>query len=173
MREFKVDGVTYSSLHCNIERTAELKASDLSGMMLNKELFNDVLGTYMQYTVEVIVPLGKEEDYAQLYEVLSDPVPSHLFVLPYNQVTVEFNGKIDSISDKYIRKVDDRSVWRDTKFTVVATTPSKEYTLDEVITRGILPLPAVSELDAGKIYMVNEYGEWELTSLNNADETYY
>lgn len=173
MRELKIDNVTYSGVVCNIERTANLRASDLSGMMLNKEYFNDVLGTYMEYTVEVIVPLGKESDYAQLYEVLSDPVGSHVFELPYNQTTVIFNGRVETISDKYWRRVDDKSVWRDTKFVAIANNPSKEYTLDEVVTRGISPLPAVSELDAGKIYMVNEQGEWELTSLNNADETYY
>lgn len=172
MRELKIDGVQYNSIVCNVERTATMEESDISGRMLDKRYFNDVLGTYMRYTVEVIVPLGEESKYSQLYETLTEPVGEHLFVMPYNQGTITFYGKVETVSDKYIRRVKDNAVWRDTKFDCIATRPSKEESLGDVIYKGISDLPPVTELDDGKIYMV-VHGEWVETTLRNGDEDYY
>lgn len=172
MREFTVDGVKYTDIVCNITRESEVKPSDISGMLLNRRYFNDVLGTYLRYTVEVIVPFGAEKKYAQLYETLSDPVGEHLFILPYNQVTVQFYGRIETISDKYFRKVNNKETWRETSFVVIANNPTKYKDLSDVVSQGILPLPPVSPLDNTKIYQVVN-GEWEVSSLEDGNDNYY
>lgn len=125
MYELTVDNVTYENLVCSIKRQAELRASDVSGFLMDGSYHNDVLGTYMQYTVTVAVPVGAENEYADLYEVLTDPVASHTFILPYNQDSISVVGRVGIISDSYYREVNDVALWRRISFTVTANTPRK------------------------------------------------
>lgn len=170
-----IDNTDYNMV-CGIERVASITPSEISGMLLDKTYFNDIIGTFLRYTITIAVPYAEEANYASLYELLTDPVADHRVILPYNQSTVEIVGRIESVSDSYVRQ--ERrdgtliSIWRKTKFDIIANHPTKEMTLDEVIARGISPLPEVSELDEGKIYMVVD-GEWVMTSITRADENYY
>ena len=171
-----IDDAQYNMV-CGIERVANVTASEISGMLLDKTYFNDIIGTFMRYTITIAIPINEEANYASLYEILTDPVADHKIILPYNQTTIEILGRIESVSDSYVRQERrDGSIikiWRKTKFDIIANHPSKEMSLDEVLARGISPLPEVDKLDAGKIYMVNDEGEWVITSIVRADENYY
>lgn len=118
-----IDGIDYD-FYCDIEREAQVKSSELSGMLLNKNYYNDPLATYMQYTVNVAVPITKMSQYASLYEVLTDPVAGHTFTLPYNAGTTTFDGRVEVVSDKYVKR-GEISIWRNTQFTVIANEPIK------------------------------------------------
>lgn len=164
---FSIDGVRYN-LPCSFTRQANVKSSDISGMLLDKRYFNDVLGTYMQYSMQIAVPVGQEATYSQLYELLTEPVEGHIFEMPYNQRTLSITGRVENVSDARYK-----NTWRGIKFDVIANNPTKEMSLDEVITRGMSELPLVSPLDKDKVYIVNEYGEWEMTELGDADVRKY
>lgn len=114
-----VDGVDYD-FFCDIEREAEVKSSELSGMLLNKNYFNDPLATYMRYTVTMVVPINKMADYETLYEILSDPVAGHTFTMPYGTGTRTFNARVEVVSDKFWK-----GIWRNTQFTIIANEPIK------------------------------------------------
>lgn len=167
---------TEFNMVCGIERVANVTPSEISGMLLDKTYFNDIIGTYLRYTITIAIPYAEEANYAGLYELLTDPVADHRIILPYNQSTVEIVGRIESVSDSYVKQEHRDgtpvNIWRRTKFDIIANHPTKEMTLEEVIARGISPLPDVSELDNGKIYMVVD-GEWVMTSITRADENYY
>lgn len=128
MPYFKMDSVRYNVV-CAIEREAELKASDISGLLMDRTYFNDVIGTYMRYTITLAVPTGEENNYAQLYEALTDPKKDHVFDMPYNQGRKIFVGRVEAISDQYYHEEDGIHIWRNTKFTVIANEPSKVNTL--------------------------------------------
>lgn len=170
-----IDNVSYDVV-AGIKRTANITPSQISGMLLDKTYFNDVIGTYLQYEVQLAIPHESEPEYAALYEVLTDPVADHRVILPYNNTAVEIVGRIETISDSYVETVhknnDVVNLWRNITFVITANHPTKEYTLNEVIERGVSPLPDVSELDEGKVYMVVN-GQWVMTSLTRADENYY
>lgn len=126
---FSIDGVDFD-MPASIHRKANVKSSDISGDLLNGDYFNDVIGTYMEYEITVAVPVQREEDYSALYEILSDPVPYHNVRMPYNQTTIEFRARVETISDQLYRQDDrrtvfDRNIWRGTSFTVVASEPLK------------------------------------------------
>ena len=159
-------------LPCTIERIAELTASDVSGILLDKSYFNDVLGTYMKYTIAVAVPVGREGLYASLYEALSDPVDGHFFLLPYNQEYIEITGRVQTISDKYYREENGVHIWRGTKFDVIANHPSKEMSLSEVISRGLTPLPDVRFPELGDVYEYTASG-WQQIDISGNDSTEY
>ena len=168
---FTVDGTTWD-VPCKIEREAEMTASEISGMMLDKTYFNDVIGTYMRYTVSLAVPFGQESDYYELYEVLTDPVAYHTIVLPYNQSNLTLNARIEVVSDEYVRTPGDGRYWRGTTFEAIAVAPTKTYTLDEAIDAGMPALPDVSTPSTGDTYTYN--GEtWEITDYDDADSTRY
>ncbi len=114
---------------CSIERTAEIQSSALSGMLMDKSYFNDPIATYLTYTVSIAVPAGQELSYADLYEVLTDPVAEHEFELPYNQTVINVTGRVSTVSDRYVREENAtgrvRKIWRSTKFTVTSNYPVK------------------------------------------------
>lgn len=151
---WSVDGASWN-LPCTIEREAEVTASEVSGMLLNKRYFNDVIGTFMKYTVSIAVPIGRESDYKYIYEILTNPDDSHTFVLPYNDTYITIVGRVQTVSDKYYRNTGGSNGWRGTKFTVIGSYPSKERTLSQVIARGVPSLPSVQHVANGDVYGYN------------------
>lgn len=100
---FTIDGMDWD-FPCTVERTAEITASDISGLLLDKTYFNDVLATYMKYDLHIEVPFGKEDEYSLLYDkFLIAPVGSHSFLLPYQGGIIEVVGRIEEVSDVYVR----------------------------------------------------------------------
>lgn len=124
----QVDGITYHMI-CDIKRTAVIKSSDLSGLLLDKTYFNDVIGTYLEYTVNMVVPYGYENEYTSLYEVLTNPSASHTVVVPYNQTTTTIIGRITVVSDELMgeetRGNATYKIWRKTSFKIIANSPIK------------------------------------------------
>lgn len=129
MPYFTVDGMEWN-FPCTIERVSEVKASSISGQLLNGDYFNDVMGQYLRYTVTLVVPRKQESEYAALYEILTSPVAQHEFVFPYNQGTVNVKGRMERISDRYIKEGND-NLWRQTKFEVLSNKPKRKANLTQ------------------------------------------
>lgn len=121
---FTIDNVEYK-MPCSISRKAAVKSSGNSGDLLDGTYYNDVLGTYMEYDITVAVPTGMEDTYSQLYEMLTDPVPEHIVTMPYNQTTITFTARVETVSDKLYREEGTTRIWRSTSFTVTASEPQK------------------------------------------------
>lgn len=167
---FTIDGMRWP-YPCTIEREAEIESSDVSGMMLNKTYFNDVLGTWMKYTIAIAVPKGHEADYTNIYEILSDPVSYHTFILPYNYQNggITLVGRVKVVSDSWVRLPHNKQTWRRTKFEVVANQPTKEATLGKV---GFSPYPDTAGIPIGSVYEYTANG-WEEADYGDGDNTYY
>lgn len=155
---FIIDSILWD-VPCDIERGADIKASEISGMMLDGSYFNDVLGTYMSYSVKMVVPLDRRDDFAALYEVLTAPVDGHVCSFPYNGDTITVTGRIQNVKDVWVRLAGGGSYWKGISFMVIANHPSKTMSLSEVITRGRAPLPDVAQPAEGDTYTYTN-GEW-------------
>lgn len=166
-----IDGVQWP-LQCEVTRAAELTASEISGLMLDKSYFNDVIGTWMTYDVKIVVPFGMETEYAQIYERLTDPVDGHLFVLPYNNSTIQITGRVTQVRDRYYPRAGGSNYWAGTEFSVVANHPTKTYTLSQMIARGRAGLPDVASGTIGETYVYTASG-WEKVVYGDGDNTYY
>lgn len=138
---FSIDGITWE-YPCQIERVSEIKASDLSGLMLDKTYFNDVLGTWLSYSLTLAVPFGNESDYYAIYETLVKPVPSHEFVFPYNGGTKQITGRVSEVSDAWVL-MPGGNYWKGTRFQIIANEPSARAELGEVIGNGESPIEAL------------------------------
>ena len=168
---FTIDGVQWP-YPCDITRVAELKPSEISGMMLDRSYFNDVLGTFMQYTVKISIPLNDRDRYSTIYEMLTNPVDGHTFILPYNQGNLTITGRINSVSDVFVRLPNGGKYWKGIQFVVTANHPSKEYSLSQVLARGRSPLPELASVSIGDIYEYTNAG-WVEADFEDADSTYY
>ena len=149
---FSVDGIGWP-WPCHIGRNAEIKLTDISGVMLDGSIFNDVFGTYMSYDVTLAAPVGQETVYNAFYELLSSPVEGHTFVFPYNGGNVEITGFAAGLQDTYV-PMTDGNYWKGLTFTITSNYPTKYESLGEVLSRGRIPAPAQ-------------------TSYEDADEKYY
>ena len=166
---WSIDGIE-CELPCNIERVAEMTASDISGLLLDKSYFNDVIGTYMKYTVTLAVPNTMRAEYNSFYEMLTQPVDGHAFVLPYGGGEIEITGRVTSMKDVYVRLPNNGVHWKGISFDIIANHPSKEMSLSQVLTRGAAALPDASDVNVGSSY---EYTSGGWSELESAENTYY
>ena len=169
---FTIDGVNYN-VRCSIEREAEIKLSDISGLMLDGHIFNDVLGTYFRYDVRLEMPLKNKGRYANLIEQLTEPVEGHAFVLPYNTGTVEITGLVQSPKDVWVKLPSGYTYWDGLRFTIEANGPTKTLTLQQAINRGLTPLPDVYDAQIGDTYTFTADGWEEVSGYPDADTTSY
>lgn len=137
---FSIDGTGWP-WPCDITRNADIKLSDISGLMLDRTIFNDIHGTYMSYDVVLATPIGEETIYNAFYEMLSDPIDGHSFKFPYNGGLVEITALVSDLKDTFV-KMTDGTHWKGCSFTITANHPTKYESLGEVISRGRTPIPA-------------------------------
>lgn len=148
---FTIDGVEYR-VKCVATRGAEVRESDISGLLLNGQIFRDVLGTYFTYSIELEMPLKNKGRYAALIEQLTEPVDGHLFVLPYNTETLELTGKATDIEDVWKQLPSGYTYWDGLRFAIEPNGPTKTLSLGQTIQRGLTPLPDVTTPEIGDTY---------------------
>ena len=169
---FTIDGIEYR-VKCAINRVAEIKESSISGLMLNGEIFHDVLGTFFSYDIQLEMPLKNRNRYNTLIEQLTEPVEGHSFVLPYNTDTIQLTGKVEDPEDVWKKLPSGYTYWDGLRFTIAANGPTKALTLGEAITRGRTPLPDVASPHEGDSYTYHD-GQWVIAaSYDDADVIYY
>lgn len=166
-----IDGRRWS-VPCDMTRTAEVRPSEISGMMLDKSYFNDVIGTYLQYDVTLAVPPSMTDEYDAIYEALTDPVDGHQFILPYGQSTVQLTARVEDVKDVYVRTLSGKGLWRGIQFSVTANHPTKKMELGEVVTLGRTQLPESIDVPVGTVYEATASG-WVEIDLIDADSVWY
>lgn len=170
MSIWSIDGVGWT-IPCAITRKSEVRASEVSGMMMDKSYFNDVIGTYLSYEVGIACPLGFESQYYEVYELLTHPVGYHSFELPYNGATVTFTGRVLDVSDEWVYN-NGENWWKAIKFTAVSNTPSKTIDADELVNFGLSPFPDTNTAIIGEVYQLTANG-WINQHFDDADVKYY
>jgi len=163
-----IDGVEYD-VKCTIRRQADVRDTDISGEMMDGSYFHDVEGTYYDYEISFDYPLYNQDKYAEIYEVLTQPVDGHAFILPYNNSMVALTAKVEPVEDEKIEMQGGRTYWRALRFALTANAPTKQLSLSQVLLRGRAPLPDVASPADGASYTWDaESGTWE-TSVTYAD----
>lgn len=166
---FTVDGVEWN-VPCDIERQSEVRASDISDMLMNRTLLIDPLGTYLQYDIKLIPVPAQMGEYYALYEVLTQPVGSHTFELPYNADFVTMTGYLSPIKDVYVRFPNGAVYWKGIRFTVYAVAPNKTMSLSDVIAHGLPEYPPDYAPEEGDTYAWSSANGWEqVSSYEDAD----
>lgn len=169
---FTVDGLQWG-YPCEIRRVSEVRASEISGMMLNGTYFTDVLGTYLKYTVKLVVPLNDRAAFNAIYEKITDPVGHHTFTFPYNQTTVTVTAEVKQIRDVFVRLPNGGQYWKGIEFDVMSVAPTKAPSLSGAIAYGLPPLPNDVAPETGDTYTWNGEEWTEAASLPPASGEYF
>ena len=154
-----IDGARFD-VKADVQRTGEIVSSDISGPLMDGGYFNDVLGTYYTYDVTLKYPLYNQGKYFALYELFTEPVDGHQFVLPYNESVIVLTARVESVSDQWIERDSAGAYWKAFRASIVANSPSKQPTLAGAISRGMTPYPDVENPEIGDIYIFTANG-WE------------
>lgn len=169
---YTIDGMTWP-YPIDVTRNADIRSSEVSGEMVDGSYYNDVKGTYFNYTVKVAVPLNQRDLATQYYEALVDPVSEHNFVLPYNNSTVIVVGRVDGVSDVFVRLPNGEKYWKGLQFDVIANHPTYTYSASELIARGRSIMPEPASPSEGDTWVWTN-GAWALTvHYDNADVIRY
>lgn len=167
-----IDGIAWP-WPCDITRTSQMQSSDISGMLMDKSWFNDVLGQYLSYEISLAPPIHGRDRYREIYAAITDPVDGHTVVVPYDSGEVTITARIENIRDEYVRLNGGGAYWKGIKFTVIANHPTRTYTLSEALERGRTLLPEVAEPAEGDIYQYHD-GAWaQIEAYADADEIAY
>lgn len=168
---FTIDGIKWD-YPCQIERVSEMTASEISGLMLDKSYFNDVLGTWLKYSLTIAVPFGSETDYNAIYEQLTQPVAGHEFILPYGNSTISITGRVASVLDAWIKMPGNANYWRGKQFEILSNNPTKTEELGEVLVRGNSPIPAIPWSGWVK-FQIDDDGYLHLIKTEGLDIDFY
>lgn len=122
---FSVDGIEWGT-GCKIERVCTIEESEVSGMLLDHTYLSDPWGTWIEYTVSVVCPREEEAKYHALHEILVAPAPSHRFIMPYNDSTITFDGRImGKVKDVHHKVNGKTDYWEGCVFTARSNAPVK------------------------------------------------
>ena len=169
---FTIDGMTWP-YPVDVTRNAEMRASEVSGEMLDGSYYNDVLGTYMNYTVRVVCPLNQRNLANSLYEILTEPVEGHSVTLPYNGTTVIVVGRIENVSDVLVLLPNGQQYWKGLQFTVIANHASRSLSGSEIISRGRMVMPETVDVTEGDTWTWHN-GAWvQSVDYDDADVKRY
>lgn len=166
-----VDGYEWP-IPCDINRVAEVTSSNISGMMMDKTYFNDVIGTYLKYSVTLAVPPKMQVEYERLHDVLTAPVDGHGFVIPYGTGTIEITGRVASVSDVLVYTTSKRQYWKGITFDIIANHPSATFDLQTVLYRGRTGVPDSVDYNIGTTLVRTNSG-WQVVSYGSADDRRY
>ena len=164
---WSIDGMDWD-YPCTINRVADIESSSISGMMMDGTYFNDVLGTYLRYSVSVAVPIGKESKYDAIYKLLTAPDSYHRFEFPYGQTMVSINGRVSMVSDSFVRLSGSKQTWRKITFDVTSNTPTRRGERSY----GITPYPAAPSVPVGTLFEKTADG-WQKADIADADSRRY
>ncbi len=172
MTFFSIDGIDWQ-VPCTINRVSEVTDSEISGRLLDKNYFNDVIGVYLKYDISIAVPFGMEDDYTEIYEKLTEPVGHHAFVLPYNDDYVQITGRVERVKDTFVRIPGQQHYWRGTGFTVISNNPTKTMSLSQVLAAGMPVYPSQAHVAVGSLwqYTANGWETYEPTVYADYDST--
>ena len=96
--KIKIDGKSYDIRIASLKRKADI-LDKFATRSEDGVLHREVIGTYYNYTLELYS--NDKQVYNEVFEVLSNPVPSHRVELPTDHVA--FDGYFSSISDEVVR----------------------------------------------------------------------
>lgn len=80
-----------------LTESAELVEGINEGKMLSKRHERDLEGTFYSHSLEVEPDPRHPEDYDQLFDDLSAPVPSHVITMPHGQGTVTYEAEVSGV----------------------------------------------------------------------------
>lgn len=109
----------------SVERTASILDGENAGRLKTGDMSRDIIGTYYNYGIEVEPKLEKLSDYDTLYQMVTAPVASYEFEVPFAQGILSYEAYVSEVTDE-LRYMDPRqNLWNGMGFTAIAIKPQR------------------------------------------------
>lgn len=124
MEVFSIDNKTFPTIKVtSLKRSFQIVDGENAGRSNRGTMIRDVIGTYYNYTIELLCLNKSQKEYTELYEILSKPVDSHTIKVPYNQETIEFKAYITSGDDELKHMSENGNIWHGLTVNFIAMKP--------------------------------------------------
>lgn len=119
-----IDGTEYNVSVTRLRRTGEFLDASAS-RVTSGSLKRKLIGVYFNYEAEMGTGVDPEE-YAALYEKLTEPVEFHTVTFPYNNTELTFMAYVSAVDDELIRRTrNGKNYWGGLTFKFIAKDPQK------------------------------------------------
>ena len=121
--QFMIDGKAYNVQVMSLRRSFEVKDAIRASETQNGNIYRSPIGTYYNYSMTVREKDGDRAAFDEFWEVMSQPVASHVCVFPYNQTTISQKMYVTSGSQDIMRLYTDGATWKDITINFMAQAP--------------------------------------------------
>ena len=122
---FKIDGRGFSGVGVEaVKRSFRIPDGPVAGKMLSGYLTGDITGTYYDYDLTLTAQQLPDNEYNELYEILSAPVESHMVEMPYGLGSLTFEAMIETGTDELI-PMDDGTWWGNLSVSIRSKKPQR------------------------------------------------
>ena len=122
-----VNGRNYEHITTKLERQAKINYSKNTGETLANTLILDPLSTRLSYLLTFDSSLKDQQALERLWDDLIVPrVEGVSITMPYNQTTISFVAKVESVNQRYVSTIDGVQVWDKISVVFEAITPFLE-----------------------------------------------
>lgn len=87
-KPFVMDGIEYNVFVESLGRSFSVKDATKAKTTQDGEIYRDIIGTYYGYEMKVSERYGDRAALDAFWDAISQPVPYHVCIFPYNQETV-------------------------------------------------------------------------------------
>jgi len=120
------NGRTYNVHYTKPKRSFAKLSTDQSGRVQSGEMYIDLIGTYVNYSMTVSMKDGDVAEFDRFFEDISAPVAFATLTLPYNQSTITFEAYVTQGDQDLIRAKgthSDNNIWGPLTVNFIARRP--------------------------------------------------
>ncbi len=122
---FTIDGATPKVGVVSLQREASILDGDNAGRLKSGVMSRDVIGTFYNYTFEVMPNYGLAA-YNDFYEIITAPVDSHRMEVVFGQGVLAFDAYIANATDNLLKATTENQ-WEKLSFSTVAMEPQRYF----------------------------------------------
>ena len=123
IQTFLLDGESYNVSVTKLTRKFSVLDTDKSGRTQNGEMYRDPIGTFYNYSMTVCARNSDSAALDAFWEVISQPVKSHVCVFPYGQETLSQKMYVTSGEQELRLMTEKKNHWDEISINFIAMSP--------------------------------------------------
>lgn len=123
MQPFVLNGVSYNVQVTKLTRKFAVMDTEKSGRTMAGEMYRDPIGTFYNYTMTVSPSGSDPTAIDDFWEVISQPVASHVCEFPYGQATITQRMYITSGEQDLLLMRPSANAWGELTVNFIAMSP--------------------------------------------------
>lgn len=119
-----LDGITFNVPVISVKRTGDF-LDKYAKRTEDGDLQRKLIGVYFNYSMKFGITTDHEE-YARLWDKLSEPVEFHTVIVPDETGDYQFVSYFSSLGDELLRIYNERSYWQNLTVKFTAKSPARK-----------------------------------------------